>query len=222
MNGGRCLPQGMAFRSFSIEQVMSMKKKWQKRLAAGLCAALLFGAAAPAVAQSLWSDGVSGESMLFADRKARNVGDILTIVISETATASMTKASNNSKSGSTNLNAGLGIFNFLAAASAGASDSFKANGSTTNTNRATGRVTVTVTDVLPNGNMVVEGTQSIWQNNNEHKITLRGVVRRDDVSYANTVPSTQVADATIHFDGKGPINAKQRQGILTQIFNFLF
>lgn len=222
MNGGRCLPQGMAFRAFLIEQVMSMKEKWQKRLAAGLCAALLFGAAAPAVAQSLWSDGVSGESMLFADRKARNVGDILTIVISETATASMTKASNNAKSGETKLNAGLGIFGFLAAASAGASDSFKANGSTTNTNRATGRVTVTVTDVLPNGNMVVEGTQSIWQNNNEHKITLRGVVRRDDVSYANTVPSTQVADATIHFDGKGPINAKQRQGILTQIFNFLF
>ena len=222
MNGGRCLPQGMAFRAFLIEQVMSMKKKWQKRLAAGLCAAFLFGAAAPAVAQSLWSDGVSGESMLFADRKARNVGDILTIVISETATASMTKASNNAKSGETKLNAGLGIFGFLAAASAGASDSFKANGSTTNTNRATGRVTVTVTDVLPNGNMVVEGTQSIWQNNNEHKITLRGVVRRDDVSYANTVPSTQVADATIHFDGKGPINAKQRQGILTQIFNFLF
>ncbi len=201
---------------------MNMKKKWQKRLAAGLCAVILSGAATPAVAQSLWADSVGGESMLFADHKARNVGDILTIVISETTTASMTKASNNSKSGQTSLNAGVGIFGFLAAASASGSDSFKANGSATNTNRATGRVTVTVTEVLPNGNMVVEGTQSIWQNNNEHKITLRGVVRRDDVSYANTVPSTQVADATIHFDGKGPINAKQRQGILTQIFNFLF
>ena len=213
---------------------MNMKKKWQKRLAAGLCAVVLSSAAAPAVAQSLWADSVGGESMLFADHKARNVGDILTIVISETTTASMTKASNNSKSGQTSLNAGVGIFGFLAAASASGSDSFKANGSATNTNRATGRVTVTVTEVLPNGNMVVEGTQSIWQNKNEHKIvfrgtcrpehkiTLRGVVRRDDVSYANTVPSTQVADATIHFDGKGPINAKQRQGILTQIFNFLF
>ena len=201
---------------------MNMKKKWQKRLAAGLCAVVLSSAAAPAVAQSLWADSVGGESMLFADHKARNVGDILTIVISETTTASMTKASNNSKSGQTSLNAGVGIFGFLAAASASGSDSFKANGSATNTNRATGRVTVTVTEVLPNGNMVVEGTQSIWQNNNEHKITLRGVVRRDDVSYANTVPSTQVADATIHFDGKGPKTAKPRQCILTHIFNFLF
>ena len=83
-------------------------------------------------------------------------------------------------------------------------------------------MTVTVTEVQPNGNMVVEGTQSIWQNRNEHKITLRGIVRRDDVQYNNTVPSTKVADATVKFDGKGPLNAKQRQGILTQIFNILF
>ena len=83
-------------------------------------------------------------------------------------------------------------------------------------------MSVTVVEVEPNGNMVVEGTQSIWQNKNEHKITLRGVVRRDDVSYNNTVSSSQVADASIRFDGKGPLNAKQRQGILTQIFNILF
>ena len=85
-----------------------------------------------------------------------------------------------------------------------------------------GKISVTVTEVQPNGNMVVEGTQSIWQNKDEHKITIRGVVRRDDVTSANTVPSTQVADATLRFDGKGPLNAKQRQGILTQIFNILF
>ena len=201
---------------------MNMKKKWQKRLAAGLCAVVLSSAAAPAVAQSLWADSVGGESMLFADHKARNVGDILTIVISETTTASMTKASNNSKSGQTSLNAGVGIFGFLAAASASGSDSFKANGSATNTNRATGRVTVTVTEVLPNGNMVVEGTQSIWQNKNEHKIVFRGTCRPEDISSANTILSTRVADATVRFDGKGPLNAKQRQGILTQIFNILF
>ena len=74
----------------------------------------------------------------------------------------------------------------------------------------------------PNGNMVVEGTRSIWQNKDEHKVTLRGIVRRDDVAYDNTVPSAKVADATVRFDGKGPLNAKQRQGILTQIFNILF
>ena len=173
-------------------------------------------------AQSLWStDTVSGHS-LFADRKAHNVGDILTIVISETTTTSTTKSNSNAKSGSQSLNAGTGIFSFLATATAGGSDSFKANGAAKDTNTVSGKVTVTVMEVQPNGNMVVEGTQSIWQNRDEHKITLRGVVRQDDVTASNTVPSSQVADATLKFDGKGPLNAKQRQGILTQIFNILF
>ena len=90
------------------------------------------------------------------------------------------------------------------------------------TNSFSGQITVTIVEVLPNDNLVIEGTQSIWQNRDEHKITLRGIIRRDDVLMDNTVPSTRVADATIKFDGKGPLNAKQRQGILTQIFNILF
>ena len=170
-------------------------------------------------AKSLWVDNQYG---MFADKKARDVGDILTIIINESTTQTATKSRENSKSGNVNLGAGTGIFHFLAAASASGSDSFKANGSATDTNRYSGRITVTVVEVLPNDNMIVEGTQSIWQNRDEHKITLRGIVRRADVTATNTVSSTKVADATLKFDGKGPLNAKQRQGILTQIFNFLF
>ena len=83
-------------------------------------------------------------------------------------------------------------------------------------------MTVTITEITPAGNFILEGTQSIWQNRNEHKITFRGVCRPEDISASNTVLSTRVADATVRFDGKGPLNAKQRQGILTQIFNILF
>ncbi|MFA6851039.1 MAG: flagellar basal body L-ring protein FlgH [Selenomonadaceae bacterium] len=173
-------------------------------------------------AQSLWANTNGAAMSLFSDRRAHNVGDILTIVISETTTTSATKSNSNSKKGSQNLNAGAGIFSFLAAASAGGSDSFTANGAIKDVNKVSGRVTVTVTEVQPNGNMVVEGTQSIWQNRDEHKITLRGVVRQDDVTSSNTIPSSLVADATLKFDGKGPLNTKQRQGILTQIFNILF
>ncbi len=177
-----------------------------------------------AAAQSLWSSTEDGTSYsgLFADRKARNVGDVLTVVISEKTTTTASKSNANSKSGKQTLNAGTGIFAFLAAASASGSDSFSAAGSAKDSNTVTGNVTVTVTEVQPNGNMVVEGTQSIWQNKDEHKITLKGIVRRDDVTSSNTVPSTKVANATVKFDGKGPLNAKQRQGILTQIFNILF
>jgi len=171
-------------------------------------------------AESLWVD--NGAMNLFADRKARNVGDVLTIVISETTKTSTTKSDTNSKSGSQSLSAGTGIFSFLAAATAAGSDSFKASGAASANNSVTGNVSVTVKEVQPNGNMVIEGTQSIWQNKDEHKITLNGIVRRDDVTANNTVSSNLVANATLKFDGKGPLNAKQRQGILTQVLNILF
>lgn len=169
-------------------------------------------------AQSLWQ----GNRGLFSDRRASQVGDILTILISESSRTSQTLSNANSKSGKQTLDAGTGIFGFLAAATASGSDSFQANGSANNTNTASGNVTVTVVEVKENGNLVVEGTQSIWNNKNEHRITVRGVIRPEDISYDNTISSSRVADATLRFDGKGPLNAKQRQGILTQIFNILF
>ena len=193
----------------------------KKFLAAIFTAAFLISVSTGATveAKSLWSDNQWG---MFADKKARDVGDILTIVINESTTLNATKSRSNTKDASVDLSAGTGIFHFLAAAKAEHSDSFEADGSANDTNNFRGRITVTVVEVLPNDNMIVEGTQSIWQNRDEHKITLRGIVRRADVTAANTVPSTKVADATLKFDGKGPLNAKQRQGILTQIFNFLF
>ena len=202
-----------------------MRKNWRFLAVAGI-SVMVLATAFPVSAKSLLSNGDGHtENLYFSDNKARNVGDILTIIISETATTSATRSSSNSKSGNVNMQAGIGVFDFLNSifpASISGSDNFKADGSSASTNRANGRVSVTVVEVEPNGNMIVEGTQSIWQNKNEHKITLRGVVRRDDVTYANTVSSAQVADATIRFDGKGPLNSKQRQGILTQIFNILF
>ncbi len=192
----------------------------KKILAAILMAAFVLAAGLGAAeAKSLWRDNPWG---MYADRKARDVGDILTIVINESTTQSASKSRSNSKSGSVNIGAGTGVFDFLRALGASGSDEWEAEGSANDTNRVSGQITVTVVEVLPNGNMIIEGTQSIWQNRDEHKITLRGIVRRDDVTFNNTVPSTKVADATLKFDGKGPLNAKQRQGILTQIFNFLF
>ncbi len=174
---------------------------------------------ATAGAVSLWSEESRN---IFSDRRASQVGDIVTIIISETASTSTSKNSSNSKSGSQNLDAGFGIFDFLTAASASQNDKFSAQGNATNTNTAKGTITVTVVDVAPNGNLIVEGSQSIWNNKNEHKITLQGIIRPEDITYRNTVPSNRVAEATVKFDGKGPLNSKQRQGILTQIFNFLF
>lgn len=190
-----------------------------KKIFAVLFAVMLLSVPLNSVeAISLWSDNSSP----FSDKKARNVGDILTVVINESSRQSISKSSSNEKEGSVSLGGGSGIFSFLKAAGASGSDSFEASGNATDTSSFSGRITVTVVEVLPNDNMVVEGTQSIWQGKNEQKITFRGIIRRDDVTMNNTVPSTKVANAELRFDGKGPLNAKQRQGILTQIFNILF
>ena len=200
---------------------MMSKRKW---LVGMLAAAFAVGSVAPAVsAESLWKNPSGYPTRnVFADHGAFNVGYIVTIIISDTTTKSATRSAANEKSGSVSIGAGVGIFDFLKAASASGSDKFNAKGSASSTNRTIGNVTVTITEITPAGNFILEGTQSIWQNRNEHKITFRGMCRPEDISATNTVLSTRVADATVRFDGKGPLNAKQRQGILTQIFNILF
>lgn len=193
---------------------------WAKALTIVVLALFLtVGSVTNVLAASLWGDGASS---LYGDLKARAVGDTLTIIINESSSASRTGSASNSKSANVGADAGVGIFKFLAEASASSSDSFKAQGSLNNTNKVTGRVTVQVIEVKPNGNLIVSGTQTIKQNGEEQRITITGNVRPYDVTPDNTVLSSYVADAQIKIDGKGPISNKQRQGILTQIFNFVF
>ncbi|HWR44355.1 flagellar basal body L-ring protein FlgH [Sporomusa sp.] len=174
-----------------------------------------------AQADSLWVDSAPAAN-LFSDHRAHAVGDIITIVISESSSASRTGNAANSKSASASLNAGVGLFTFIEPVSGGTSDSFKAQGSIANTNKVTGRLTVKVTEIKPNGQMVISGSQTIKQHSDEQKITITGIVRPEDVTPDNTVLSSNVADAQLKIEGKGPIAGKQKQGILTQIFNFLF
>lgn len=174
-------------------------------------------------AQSLWVDNQqSRTSGYFSDRSAHKVGDIITIIISESTTASTSGNTSNSKNSSVNLDAGVGWLDFIKLTNAGYKDNFKAQGSSSNSNKVQGRVTVKVTEINAEGNLVVSGTQSIKQNKEEQKITITGLVRPEDVSKDNTVLSSNVADAEIKIDNKGPIGKKQRQGILTQILNFFF
>jgi flagellar L-ring protein precursor FlgH len=182
---------------------------------------LTFGSLYNVQAESLWSDTASTGS-LFADHKAHAIGDILTIIISESSSASRSGNSSNSKDASAKANAGVGIFKFIGDASVGTSDNFSSKGAINNTNTVSGKITVMVTEVKPNGNLVIAGKQSIKQNGEEQIINLTGIVRQEDISADNTISSSYVADAQIKIDGNGPLARKQRQGILTQIFNFLF
>jgi len=196
-----------------------MDRFWSRLCVAATLWLLVFAGGMTAVqAESLWSDS----SNLFADNKARNVGDIVTIVISESSTGSRVGKASNTKATSVEVGAGTGILSPIASATQSSSDSFAASGSLTNSNTLSGRITAQVVEVRPNGYLVISGTQVIRQNKDEQKITIKGVVRPEDVAVDNTVKSYQLADANIRVDGKGPITSKQRQGILTQLTNLIF
>ena len=190
-------------------------------LLAGLIgfAALLPGTGAGA--SSLWSDN-SPTATIFGDQRARAVGDILTIILNETSSAIRSGASSNTKSASASTEKGGGLLGFVPDSSIGQQDNFSTKGSINNTNTAKARLTVKVVEVKPNGNLVVSGTQNIRQNGEEQRIVVSGQVRPADIQADNTVLSSNVADAKILFTGKGSIMRKQRQGVLTQIWNWIF
>ncbi|WP_346353608.1 flagellar basal body L-ring protein FlgH [Azotosporobacter soli] len=199
-----------------------------KNLAAIMAVVWLLGIAAPVAAESLWNEQSPAANM-YSDRKARTVGDILTILISETSTATRTGKTSNSKSASANMSASTGLFSQLfrffkldSSASAKNADSVATNGTVSNSNTVTARMTAQVVEVKPNGNLVIAGSQTVAQGGEEQKITVNGIVRTEDISGDNTVYSYNVANAQIHIDGKGPIAAKQKQGIITQLLNFFF
>ena len=207
-----------------------MMKTHRKILALAVMFGVLVIGTGLGSAASLWVDNTSTSS-LYGDKRARAVGDIITIVVSESSTIARTGTATNSKTATTEATKPVGDFgpllnwakNFLPSyTEGGTTDSFKSSGTLNNSNTVKARITVQVTEVRPNGNLVVSGSQMIKQNNEEQKITVTGVIRPDDILSDNSILSSNVADAKIDVYGKGQVANKQRQGILTQIWNFLF
>jgi len=178
---------------------------------------------------------------LFADAKARRVGDIVTINIVENSRA--TKNSNtslgrqNSVRADTNALMGYenpnnvpligGVFNALnyqphIGVDAGYNSSFSGSGSTNRTENMNARISARIIQVLPNGNLVLRGTQEILVNNERQYITVQGVVRPHDITTDNTVLSTYIADARIDYTGQGDISRKQREGWLSRFFDTIW
>ena len=196
------------------------------RLAA--CAALLAAAAAAyAGPGSLWKEE-SSKSM-FADKRARAVGDIVTILIQENNTTSKENSTSTSKSSSVDASLQTVLYSpagssFLTkggqmpAMKFGGSQSFDGGGKINNSERMTARIAVKVVDVLPNGNMIIEGRRETTVSGEKQEAILRGTVRSEDVTANNTVLSFNVADASIKFIGKGTISDNQRKGWLHKIW----
>jgi len=181
-------------------------------------------------AQSLWHDD-SSRSM-FADKRATSVGDIITIIVSETSTASK----NNETKTEKNSSLSAAITSFLYPQSAGGflahtgkmpamsynSDlKHDGSGNISDSETVVAKIAVRIVDVLPNRNLVVEGKRETAFSGEHQTIVLRGVVRTDDVASDNTVFSYNVADATIQIIGKGTVSDSQRKGWFTRIWDKL-
>lgn len=189
------------------------------RVALSLAVGVLVVCTAVASAASLWSDGAS----MFSDRKARRVGDLLTLIIVERSAASQEAATQMSQDGEVTVGPGLGILrNVVPLISASGEDSSSAGGSTTRGGSLDAKMTTKVVEVYENDVLRIEGRQTIVINNETQEIVVSGLVRSRDVTPENTVLSTYVADAHITFVGAGALGEKQKPGILTRLFDWLF
>ncbi|MFA5479221.1 MAG: flagellar basal body L-ring protein FlgH [Candidatus Muiribacteriota bacterium] len=169
---------------------------------------------------SLWQN--STQKSFYTEEKAHRIGDILTVFISEAASASQTATKNTSRDYSASMNAGTGFLDVVGGASAGSKNQYSGKGSTVASNNVNATVSVKVTEVLPNGNLVVEGQRFINVNNDIQEILLTGEVRPRDVSTENTVDSRLLADAKIIYKGKGEIARTQKPNIFQRILGSIF
>jgi flagellar L-ring protein precursor FlgH len=160
---------------------------------------------------------------LFEDSRPRNVGDILTIVISEKINASKSSGSNASRNSNT-VAAFAAIPKVLGGlidgqdAKLNATTAMTAKGGANAGNTFSGLITVTVVEVLPNGNLLVSGEKQMLVNQGTEFIRFSGVVNPRTVTGNNSVLSTQVADARIEYSAKGFIDEAQTMGWLQRFF----
>jgi len=183
--------------------------------------------APPQTAGSLWTTSRGG---IFADMKGTTVGDIVTVVISENASASKeakTETGRNStmSAGITNL-FGLetDIGDFIGGSPSGivnasASNEFDGGGKTERKEALTATLTTQVVEILPNGNLRIEGNKTVTVNREMQIVQLTGIVRPSDVSARNLVDSQNILNARISYVGKGVISDKQQQGWLVQVLD---
>ena len=182
---------------------------------------------APRTAGAIFQAGQQME--LFADLKARRVGDILTVKLNEAINASKNAVTKTTKStaiaatgptlfGRTITTGGVPVLT----TSLNDAGTFDGEGSSTQSNSLAGAITVTVTGVEPNGNLVVQGDKTLKLNQGDEYIRIAGVVRPADIAADNTVTSDKIADARISYSGKGAVASSNRMGWLARFFNSPF
>jgi flagellar L-ring protein precursor FlgH len=176
------------------------------------------------------------EQAWFEDRRARRVGDLLTVELVEStqanksATTSTKKSSSNSMTNPVLFGQAMqfNVPGFVPIANnkdvnlgfeLSGENEFSGDGSATQSNALSGSITVSVIEVLPNRNLYVRGEKRIGINQGTEYVRLSGIVRPSDISPTNTVESTRIADPTITYKGEGALADANSMGWLSRFFN---
>jgi flagellar L-ring protein FlgH len=172
---------------------------------------------------SLWVG--QGSNNMFRDFKARQVNDVVTIVVSETTQAnSAADASNNKDSAITSSAGNLfglekKVKELSTAVDAKGTNTYKGSGSTTRATSLTTTLTARVKNVLPNGYLLIEGVREIRLNNENQTMYLTGVIRPEDISAKNLIASGAVAQMEVRLQGKGVVSQPLKPGWLYRILS---
>ena len=172
--------------------------------------------------QSLWDDNANW----FADARPGKVGDIVTVLVNERTDAKdeaemeVTKTTNNSVGNQNGVDAG--ILNFIRKLTFQTNNNANGNGSVERKHHATATLACLVTEVLPNGNLVIEGTRDVRTSDETLQFQLVGVIRPQDVNSDNQINSSLIANAEIAVKGRGIISRTQKVGVITQILQTVF
>ncbi len=173
---------------------------------------------------SIYQPTAYGNYPLFEDRRPRNVGDIVTVMLEEKTNAAKGVSTNTSRSGSSNLGVTAapkfmdGVINGKLDTDISGDNTSKGTGNSSANNTFTGSITTTVVGVLPNGNLQIAGEKQIAINRGSEYVRLSGVVDPRSITGTNTVSSTRVADARIEYRSKGVMDEVQTMGWLQRFF----
>lgn len=179
----------------------------------------------------LFTQLVRGDSLsfssysLYTDRKAHMLGDVLTVLISEESSASRTAKTYTQKRDEVATSGeGTGVLDFIPLFSGGIDykNLHDGTGKTSRQGKLWATITTKVVEVLPNGDLRIEGKKTVLVNQDKEEITLKGLVRHEDIAADNTVLSIYLADAQIEYKGKGAVDAGQKKGIILRILDWFF
>lgn len=213
-----------------MKTVSKSASSFLRAFALSATAFLAAGAAGAAPNGSLWPINTATERGMIADRKASRAGDILTVVVSESAMAQSSQSKKSARDAK--LNDAIQQFFFansgalkhnggLPGLSLGGSSSYSGGGDVSNSQSLSARAAVTVSDVLPNGNLVIQGVRIVSFSGETQYVVLHGLVRADDVERDNTVSSTNIADARVEFYSEGQLTDAQKRGWFSKLYEKL-